>query len=176
MPEASMDEEHDREVALARKLHERARYLRGRFLNSVAVIEHDIAVILTRYFCTDDEIKKELFFVKVAGQLSLEKKKKVLLEILKKDYPRYWQQHKDTLSDLQQIQEFRNKLAHSIVDVSDDALHRPLERGVGFVQWKQGAPIPDEEFQRWEERASRIIEILIGIKRLLPFKEKPVGE
>ena len=160
MPEASMDEEHDREVALARKLHERARYLRGRFLNSVAVIEHDIAVILTRYFCTDDEIKKELF----------------LLEILKKDYPRYWQQHKDTLSDLQQIQEFRNKLAHSIVDVSDDALHRPLERGVGFVQWKQGAPIPDEEFQRWEERASRIIEILIGIKRLLPFKEKPVGE
>ena len=57
-----MNQTHEEKVAAASKLHEKARYLRGRFLNHVAVIEKEIAVILTEYFCTEDETKRELFF------------------------------------------------------------------------------------------------------------------
>ncbi len=170
-----MDKAYRDKVAAAQKLHERARYLRGRFLNSVAVIERDIAVILTEYFCTVDESKRELFFEKVAETLSLQKKKEILIEIVKNDYPRYWEENKKFLTDLQQIQEFRNKLAHSVLDVSDDALARPLEDAVGFVQWKKGVPITDEEFQEWEVRANMLSSTLSDIKRLLPFKEKPLA-
>jgi hypothetical protein len=73
-----MDEEYSKKVSAAQKLHEKARYLRGRFLNSVAVIERNIAVILTEYFCTTDENKRELFFLKVAEKMSLQKKNKFL--------------------------------------------------------------------------------------------------
>ncbi len=168
-----MDEEYRNKVAAAKKLHEKARYLRGRFLNSVAVIERDIAVILTEYFCTEDENKQELFFGKVAEKLSLQKKKLILIDIVKNDYPSYWEENKEALTYLQNIQEVRNILAHSVVDVSDDALSRPIEEGVGFVQWRKGKPITDREFEDLEVRANTVLSTLSEIKQLLPFKEKP---
>jgi hypothetical protein len=169
-----MDYTYKKKMAAAQRLHERACYLRGRFLNSVAVIERDISVILTDYFCTEDESKRELFFAKVAEKLSLQKKKEILIEIVKADYPRYWEEKKEFLNSLEQIQEFRNKLAHSVLDVSDEALERPLEKGVGFVQWKKGVPVTDEEFQEWEITANMLSSTLLDIKRLLPFKEKSI--
>lgn len=165
-----MDEEF--RIAAAKKLHEKARYLRGRFLNDVAVIERDIGVILTEYFCTTDDNKRELFFGEVAERLSLQRKKEILIDIVKIDYPQYWEKNKEILVGLQEIQEFRNKLAHSVVDVSDEALARPIEEGVGFVQWREGEPITDREFEDLEVKANMVGDILGDIKQLLPFKEK----
>jgi len=170
-----MDETYKKKVRVAKELHNKARYLRGSFLNSVAVIERDIAAILTEYFCRIDEEKRELFFSKVAEKLSLQKKKEILIEIVKADYPRYWEKNKQFLNNLQQIQEFRNKLAHSVLDVSDEALARPLEEGVGFIQWQKGNPITDDEFQEWEVKANMLSSTLSDIKSLLPFKEKPIA-
>ena len=169
-----MDLEAERMDA-ARRIHERARYLRGRFLNSVAVIERDIAVILTEYFCTSDPAKQELFFrhVVTSPSFTLRAKKDVLIRIVKNDYPRYWDEHSEVLKDLDEIMAFRNKLAHSVVDVSECALARPLEKGVGFVDWKQGEPITDEQFQEWEVKANMVSTCLVEITRLLPFKERP---
>lgn len=169
-----MDEKYRKSVAAAKKLHEKARYLRGRFLNSVAVIERDIAVILTEYFCTEDEKKRALFFSKVTEKISLNKKKEILIDIVKNDYPRYWEENKQFLTDLQNIQEFRNKLAHSVIDVSEEALARPIEEGIGFVQWGKGKPITDRDFEEWEVRANMVSTTLLDIKRLLPYKEKPI--
>ncbi|MCH7418282.1 hypothetical protein [Pseudomonas mosselii] len=171
-----MDEAYDAKLNAAHQLHERARYMRGRFLNAVAVIERDIAVILTEYFCTRDENKRELFFVKVAEKLSLQNKKEILTGIVKADYPRYWEENKDFLNSLHQIQEFRNKLAHSVLDISDEALARPLEEGIGFVQWKKGTPVTTAEFQELEVKANMLSSKLSDIKRLLPFKEIPIDQ
>lgn len=123
----------------------------------------------------DRRRKRELFFTKVAEKLSLQKKKEILIDIVKADYPRYWEENKDFLNNLNQIQEFRNKLAHSVLDVSDEALIRPLEEGIGFVQWKKGTPVTLDEFQEWEVKANMLSSKLSDIKRLLPFKEKPIG-
>ena len=153
-----MDKARKQKMDVVHRLHEKARNLRGRFLNSVAVIEHDIAVILTEYFCTEDESKRELFFAKVVEKLSLQKKKEILIEIVKVDYPRYWEENKEFLNSLQLIQEFRNKLAHSILDVSDEALERPLKEGISFVQWRKGAPVTDDEFEEFELKTADLIQ------------------
>ncbi|HAD30542.1 MAG TPA: hypothetical protein DCE77_03090 [Methylophaga sp.] len=166
-----MDDAYENKRKSVKRLHEKARHLRGSFLNSVAVIEREIAVILTEYFCTNDEDKRELFYTKVAEKISLQKKKEILIEIVKTDYPIYWEQNREFLNNIQQIQEFRNKLAHSVLDVSDEALMRPLDEGVGFVQWNKGAPITDNEFQVWDVKANMLLSTLLEIKRLLPFKQ-----
>jgi hypothetical protein len=163
---------HRKRVIACAKIHEKARYIRGRFLNSVAAIEHDVALLLTEYFCTDDEEKRKLFFSNVAMAMSLNTKRDILVEIVKKDYPRYWDENGQFLKDMQKIQEFRNRLAHSLVDVSEEALSRPLEDGIGFVQWKKGEPITDQEFEDWEVRTNMISSTLNDIKMLLPFKER----
>jgi hypothetical protein len=168
-----MDEAERKKASAAEKLFLRARDLRGTFLNRVAAIERDVATLLTNYFCTEDESKREIFMAKVIGKMSLEMKRVVLIEIVKKDYPRYWDSHGEFLRDLQDIQEFRNKLAHSVIDMSEAALARPIEEGVGFVQWKDGAPITDKEFENWEVRTNMLMGTLREIRRLLPFKEIP---
>lgn len=155
----------------AGRIHARAREFRGRFLNILAVIERDIALLLTGYFCTEDPLKQELFFDRVACHMSLEQKRKLLVEIVEQDYPRYWDNNRKLLQDIQKLQELRNKLAHSIVDVSDQALDRPFEQGIGFVQWKGGTPITEQEFDEWCARANTVASALGDIKRLLPFKE-----
>lgn len=157
----------------AEKLHARAREYRGRFLNHIAVIERDIALLLTEYFCTTDTSKQELFFGRVACKMSLEEKRNLLIEILKVDYPGYWRENADFLKDIQELQMFRNKLAHSVLDVSNEALARPLEAGVGFIQWKNGSPIPEHELDDWCVRANMVSGALSDIKRLLPYKEIP---
>ena len=76
------------------------------------------------------------------------------------------------MKNLDGIMSFRNKLAHSVVDVSDSALARPLEKGVGFVDWNAGDPITDEQFQEWEVKTNMGHSCLIDVKRLLPCKER----
>lgn len=167
-----MDEAQQRKYQAVRKIHEKAREFRGGFLNSVAVIERNIAKILTEYFCTGDELKRELFFNKVAEKLSLEKKKQILIEIAKNDYPKYWDDNQKFLKDLQKIQEFRNKLAHSVVDVSEEAIGRPLDEGIGFIQWNKGEPVTEDELNDWEVEANMLSSTLTDIKRLLSYKER----
>lgn len=170
-----MDEAYIAKMRACERVHEQARHLRGRFLNTVAVIEHDISAILTRYFCTEDEEKRELFFSEITSRMTLGAKKVLLVKIVKRDYPRYWDENGQFLANLEDIQTLRNKLAHSIVDVSDCALSRPLEDGIGFVQWKGGQPITEDEFNEWEVKANMALSTLSDIKRLLPFKERPVA-
>lgn len=168
--------DNEKRMRACKNIHERARYLRGRFLNAVAVIERDIALILTDYFCTIDEEKRKLFFTDVVNAyfFSLNSKKEVLVKIVKNDYPRYWDEHSKVLKNLDDIIRFRNKLAHSVVDVSEIALVRPLEEGIGFVEWKDGEPITDADFNDWEVKANMVSDCLSDIKRLLPYKEKPI--
>ena len=107
--------------------------------------------------------------------MSLQNKKEILMDIVKNDYPGYWVEKKEILTYLQDIQELRNTLAHSIIDVSDDALSRPIEEGVGFIQWRKGKPITNIEFEDFEARAGTVISTLSDIKQLLPFKEKSIA-
>ncbi len=75
------------------------------------------------------------------------------------------------LSAFQRIIELRNKLAHSVLDVSDLALARPIKEGIGFTDLDDGRPIAEEEFNDWDVKASMISSCLRDIKRLLPFKQ-----
>lgn len=165
-----MDDNEKQAKAMA--LHEKARYLRGRFLNHVAAIERDIAIILTEYFCVPDDEKREIFFARLTDKLSLENKKSIIFELIKIDYPNYWDENRDILTALNEIQEFRNKLAHSTIDISVEALERPIEEGVSFLHWKKGDPITDLFFEEMEGKANMVLSALSDVKQLLPFKEK----
>ena len=114
-----------------------------------------------------------MFFTEIAEKTSLQKKKEILFDIVKADYPRFWEENAEHLKELQVIQEFRNKLAHSIVDVSEEALSRPLEEGIGFLQWKDGRLVTDREFDEFVVKANMVLSVLGDVRQLLPFEESP---
>jgi hypothetical protein len=161
------DEAYPAKVQAARAIHERARQFRGRFLNSIAVIDHEICQFLTEYFCKSDDKKRELFFTDIAARMSSEGRRVLLTNIVKQDYPEIWEEYKSLIQDLKQYQEFRNKLAHSMIDVSDAALARPLKDGIGFIQWKDAHPITEEEFNDWDARAATSYGILCDLKGMV---------
>jgi hypothetical protein len=160
----------EEKIRAAKLIHEKARYYRGSFLNSVACIEHDLAHFLTEYFCTSDPEKQRLFYEEIAasGNLSLDRKRRLLEMIVKKDYPHYWEENKEVLFALQKIQKFRNKLAHSIVDVSDSALARPLEEGIGFIDWEDAKPLKKADFDDLDADTTMVYSCLKELRRFLP--------
>ena len=107
-----------------------------------------------------------------ARGMTLEIKKNILIKILKEDYKPYWEENKKTLQYIDKIIEFRNKLAHSEIDFSDDALKRPIEDGIAFVEWDNAKPITDRDFNDWEVAVNMFSSCLNDVERLLPYKMK----
>jgi hypothetical protein len=155
----------------ARALHAKAREYRGSFLNSLACIESKLDHWLTDYFSASSIGKRKLLFEEIITKIQIGRKKKILLKIIQTDYPIYWKEHETILRELQNIIDFRNGLAHSLLDVSDSALARPASEGIGFSDWKNGLPITDREFDEWRVKANMIYSCLGDLDVLLPWKQ-----
>lgn len=130
--------EHKEKVIRAQQLHSYVREWRGRILNTMAVAERNIALLISSYFCKEE--KKYFFFSEVATShfFSLRSKVNILKKILKKDYQFCLDQEPNFFKNLETVIEFRNLIAHATIDVSDDALKRDPREGVGFVSYSEG--------------------------------------
>lgn len=163
-----------KKIQLCRQVHEKARQMRGKLINSTSCIEHDLSILLTEYFWIKDNNKRKLFYEVIISKLPLRRKKDILIAILKEDYPTYykeWKEEEQFTTNFDQVIQFRNKMAHSVIDVSENALLRPLMDGVGFIQYNDGAPITDDDFNDFEVKANMVLSTLSTIKRLLPYKK-----
>lgn len=132
-------DDYDRKVAQAQRLHEAVRQLRGRLLNTLAVIDVGVSRLLAAYFCHDDD-RRDLAFSEVfVSRLRLEYKARLLEKIVKKEFGWYLERHTpNVFKDLHEVREFRNTLAHAAVDVSDEALAKDPKQEIGFVYYKDG--------------------------------------
>lgn len=166
---------YDEKYFAAKAIHARAREMRGGFLNLVACIERKLATLLTDYFCRDCPQKRKLFFdgIVTASSFGLRAKKTILVRILKQDYPSYWDREKEHFRAFDEVAEFRNRLAHCTLDVSDLALQRPKTDGIAFVDRDDCTPISDTDFNEYEVKANMIFTCLSEIEQMLPYKETP---
>lgn len=134
-----MNATHHSRIAFAQLLHEHARQVRGRYLNSAAVLELEIARLITAYFC-EDSARRDFFFSEVAtGQaLMFAAKIKLLTKILKRDFKLYLEGHPQLLRQLDDARKYRNDLAHATLDVTDASLDKKEVDGVGLVFFRDG--------------------------------------
>ena len=137
--EEENDEKEERKIAQAQRLHEVVRQIRGRLLNSVAVIDVDVSRLLAAYFCYDDK-RRDLALSEVfVRPLQLRHKVGLLKKVLEKDFSWYLEKNSQAMfKDLETLMKFRNRLAHSTVDVSDEALGKDPKEEVGFVFYSDG--------------------------------------
>ncbi|WP_085904468.1 hypothetical protein [Kiloniella majae] len=141
-------------------VHEKAREIRGTYLNYVSVIEAYLYEIITNYFCKDGEFRKELFSERILERMSLEQKKVIMQKIMMKNFPTQWSNRKEVFSKIERVQKIRNKLAHSTVDVSEEALSRPINLGVGFDLYENAKPIDDKTFEEMKADAVKVMIII----------------
>ena len=146
-------------AAAARAIHAKARHFRGLLINHVAVIERELAEVIEAYEHRNGPLN-------VPAPRSLEQKRVLVTTLLKEQYPSFLQREGCYLQDLQKIQQFRNKPAHSCVDVSPTALSRAMDHGIGFAEWNDGAPVTDEDMDAWCARAMMVSSTLWCARRL----------
>jgi hypothetical protein len=159
------------QYALATKLHAYVRDWRGGVLNTVAVIEKDIAQIISHYFCKEE--RRDVFFSEIATAefFSYRNKISILKEILQKDYAFFLEEHPDLTKELGEIGEFRNILAHATLDVTDNALRRNPKDGVGFVSFQDGERVvkvfTEGDFNDWNGRMGTVSSYIEDLKAIL---------
>jgi Mg2+ and Co2+ transporter CorA len=153
--------DYEDRVLACKKIHEKANSFRGLFLNRVAVIEEKISTMLTNMLPLED--KRRPF-----AKRPLEKKRQILFKKIQDDYSWYWNENKRHLEPLEEIIKFRNKLAHSVLDVTEQTLERPIADGVGFAGWERGKPVTDAYFNETIVKTTMIISCLSDIGKFLP--------
>ena len=127
-------------LAQSKILHKLAAELRGKFLNKSAWIETLLGDILASYFCSD--VNRRVLFSEVANDMRSSTKAALLEKILQHSFPQLREAHPRLKKRLDSLRTFRNRLAHSHIDTSEDALAAKKFDEVTFVFYE------DEEMKR----------------------------
>lgn len=154
-----------------KRLHEKAMRIRGRFINTMTFLDRKISKILADYFCSNCEDKRNIFLNKIVGAefFTLTKKINILKHILKSDYPDYYKKNKECFNFSKEVVDFRNTLAHSILEISSETLEKQEVRFIGI----DSITIVDELiFNDRELQARALFSRIEEMERLLPFKER----
>ncbi len=120
------------------RLHQYVRNWRGQLINSVSVIDLRLALVISKFFAKEERFL--LFFSEMATSRSMTfRKKRDMLRIIFQQDPLFeTAKERNLLKELEDIGNFRNVLAHSVLDVSGAALAKTPQEGVGFVSYKGG--------------------------------------
>jgi len=154
--------DYEDRILACKKIHEKANSFRGPFLNRAAVIDEKISAMLANMFPSED--KRHPF-----TKRSLEKKRQMLFKKIQENCSWYWNENKQHLEPLEEIIKFRNTLAHSVPDLTEEALERPIGDGVVFAGWNKGKPVTDTYFNEAVVKTTMVISCLSDINRLLSF-------
>jgi hypothetical protein len=119
------------------QMFQKMALMRGYFLNRITVIEKHMEMFIANYFCKTEDQEIELVDWLLGDLLvSFEGKRVVFMKIIEKHYNESFKKDSNTITKLRDVQSTRNKFAHRILNVSDEAIVRFKKDGtVGLVQF-----------------------------------------
>jgi len=100
---------------------------RGKVIDITVFMEMVIAQILSKYF-TANERKESLLNSFVFDRMQLSVKFNLIKKIVKVSHPKLWKKYQRDLKEIESLIEFRNNLAHSMLDSSEDYITSLLEK------------------------------------------------
>ena len=113
-----------------------AKY-RGKVIDITIILEMLLAQILSKYFTNDEEMEKSLNSF-VFDRMQLSSKFNLLKKILKIKHIKVWNKYQKDLKEIGELIEFRNNLAHSILDSSNEYIESLKEKGTNFIETNKG--------------------------------------
>jgi len=113
--------------------------IRGRLLGQIVFIEKMIDFYIAKHFCKDDDYAIELVDLLLGDRfVSFESKRSVFDILIKKYNKEYYTDNKSIFEDLTYLQTQRNRYAHLIQDVGEEAVNKfILDKTIGLVKFKE---------------------------------------
>ena len=142
------------------------RDVRGGFLIQTSTADHIIADILTAHFTNSIEKHNQLYSYVIMPELNFKKKIEILKKVLKKYYDDLF--NEDLFKSLKKIREFRNRIAHAMIDNSIKFLEGDYQNRLSFVYYQDGIKkrqiITKKEFQDRTDNCSNVLNELQTIQ------------
>lgn len=142
--------------------------IRGHFLVQTINIEWLIADILTAHFASFKDKHNQLFSYVIQPEIWLKKKIELFKKILDTYYPELSKKYPDLISNLEDINNFRNRIAHSNLDYTDDFINKNYTDRVQYIYYKDGGlkkqMIKKDEFHKKLVICSQTIKQLLQIQ------------
>jgi hypothetical protein len=135
-----LDNEHGQHLI---QVFNMAAQVRGPFLEQAIFIERIIDDIVSNHFCLDEN-RRNLFFSLVMPEIIFSKKIEILKQLLNSCYPDLGKKHPKLIKDLDNIRDFRNEIAHAMLDTSDEFMSKKCLDRIQFKSFKKGQTKPDE--------------------------------
>lgn len=114
-----------------------SKEIRGSFLDQAIPIEMLIDDIISHHFCPE-EARRIFFFSITTPEISFSNKIKILETILKNSYPDLIEKHSELFREIRKVKDFRNRIAHSILDTTDAFLKKKYGDRIRLEFYKKG--------------------------------------
>ncbi len=118
-------------------LYDLSKEIRGSFLDQAIAIEMLITDIISRHFCPE-EARRSLFFSLVPPELTFSTKIRILETILELCYPDLLEKYPTLIKEIKKIKNFRNRVAHSMLDTTEEFLKKKYNDRIGLESYKKG--------------------------------------
>ena len=117
--------------------------IRGPFLEQAIFIERIIDGIVSNHFCLD-ETRRNFFFSLIMPEIVFFKKINIIKQLLKLHYPDLDIKYPKLNKELENIINFRNEIAHAMLDTSDEFMSKKYLDRIQFKSFKKGQTEPHE--------------------------------
>ena len=173
----------DKNSALDRQLmrvFEQAKNVRGLFLEQAIFIENLIGDIIAGHFCPEENRRRLLFSLIINDRnFTFSSKIKILKQLLKLRYPELGEKYPEVIKELKKVMEFRNKVAHRMLDSSEQFLAKKLTDRIQLVYFKDGQEkrevVTVKDMQKRLRACSRLVLTIIGIQEEVIQRVKVKG-
>lgn len=119
------------------QLYQLAKEIRGPYLDQAITIELLVGDIISQHFCPEED-RRNLFFSLVISELNFFAKIRILEKLLELRYPDLVKKHPTIISELEKVRSFRNRIAHSMLDTSDEFLAKGYTDRIQLDIYKDG--------------------------------------
>jgi len=106
---------------------ESAKY-RGRVIDITIFVEMSLATVLSKYFSEKNQKKEAQLNAYVFDRMPLSQKLMLLKNVLKDSYPELASKYSTDLAEIGRLVEFRNNIAHSMLNSNAEYLGKVSER------------------------------------------------
>lgn len=132
-----MGRETPRDIQIA-DIFERTAEISGTILALASMTEFSIGTIIADHFAENLEKRNLMFSLFISANLSFASKRQILMHVLRRDYKEIEADYPDLEKRLKKLTEFRNRVAHSFPDVTDDYLAKKYTDRIRLVYYQKG--------------------------------------
>lgn len=125
------------------KLYALDRHIRGSYILQANWIENLITEGIAQHFCPNDPERKNFMISLVLKEIFFSPKINIYLNLIELEYPKANVKLKEFRKRLEEIRNLRNRLAHAVLDTSDDFLNKKQTDRIRLQYYKDGK----KEFQ-----------------------------